>query len=193
MADNQTRNQVVNYVHGYTYEADPATGAPLAVRDWTLGGIVHSGPVVVDYYDAADISVVLDRYIVIGANDGMLHVFDDADGSEVFAFIPEQVLLNLALLPDNPIVDTVDGNISLFRSNLQPKYLVFGLRRGGGAYWCLNVIDPDPLSWDRPMAIHQCRDRPVLGQTQVCIRSRCLGCRRRRCGFCGCGCVQRRL
>ena len=147
MADDQTRNQIINYVHGYTFEADAATGAPLAYRDWALGGIVHSSPLVIDYYDPADLSHVLDRYIAIGANDGMLHVFDDADGSEVFAFIPEEVLTKLALVAVNSFVDTVDGQCALFRSSLQPKYLVFGLRRGGGAYYNLNIRDRNPLNW----------------------------------------------
>ncbi len=148
VADDLTRDQIINYVYGYTNEADAATGAPLAYRDWALGSIVHSSPVVVDYYDPADTTTLLDRYIVVGANDGMLHVFDDENGAEVFAFIPEEILPKLQLLPTTPMVDTVDGGVTLYRSNKNPKYLIFGLRRGGKAYWCLDVTDSNPLNWE---------------------------------------------
>ncbi|MDP9140339.1 MAG: PilC/PilY family type IV pilus protein [Pseudomonadota bacterium] len=36
--------------------------------------------------------------IMVGANDGMLHAFNDSDGSESFAFIPRSVLPNLSAL-----------------------------------------------------------------------------------------------
>lgn len=156
VADDHTRDEVINYVYGYTYDADASTGAPSAVRDWALGAIVHSSPVVVDYYDPSDSSVLLKRYLVVGANDGMLHVFDDSNGEEVFAFIPEGILPKLQLLPTQPFVDTVDGDIALYRTSVNvsgsmvdnhPKYLIFGLRRGGGAYWCLNVTDMNAANW----------------------------------------------
>jgi type IV pilus assembly protein PilY1 len=148
VANDATKNALVNYVHGYTNEADTTTGVPLFARDWALGAIIHSRPVVVDYYDTNDISILLKRYIVIGANDGMLHVFDDADGQEIFAFIPTEILPNLKLLPVNPLVDTVDGNITLYRRNKEPKYLIFGERRGGEYYWALDISNSNPLLWD---------------------------------------------
>ncbi|WP_041279457.1 pilus assembly protein [Desulfobacula toluolica] len=155
VADDLTRDKVINYLYGYTYDADAATHAPLAVRDWALGSIVHSRPVVIDYYDP--INILLKRYIVVGANDGMLHVFDDTDpdgdgplkasGKEVFAFVPEDILPNLYNISQNPFIDSVDGPIALYRSNKAPKYLIFGERRGGKKYWCLNVSDTNPLNW----------------------------------------------
>jgi len=148
VADDATRNALVNYVHGYTNEADAISGAPLLARDWVLGAIIHSRPTIIDYYDPSDISVLLKRYIVIGANDGMLHVFDDADGEEIFAFIPPDILPELKLLPITPLVDTVDGDITLYRRDKQPKYLIFGERRGGEYYWALDVSKSDPLLWD---------------------------------------------
>ena len=151
VADDQTRDKVINYLYGYTYDADAATHAPSAVRDWALGSIVHSRPVVIDYYDP--INTLLKRYIVVGANDGMLHVFDDTSpddanyGKEVFAFVPEDILPNLQNISQNPLVDAVDGSTILYRSNKAPKYLIFGERRGGKKYWCLDVSDTNPLNW----------------------------------------------
>ena len=156
VADDLTRDKVINYLYGYTYDADAVTHAPSAVRDWSLGSIVHSRPVVIDYYDP--INTLLKRLIVVGANDGMLHVFDDTDpdpndpnvnatGKELFAFVPEDILPILQNVAQNPFVDTVDGPIILYRSNKAPKYLIFGERRGGKKYWCLDVSDKNPLNW----------------------------------------------
>ncbi|WP_457551912.1 pilus assembly protein [Desulfobacula sp.] len=153
VADDLTRDMVINYLYGYTYDADATTHAPSFVRDWALGSIVHSRPVVVDYYDPTSITTLLKRYVVVGSNDGMLHVFDDTSssdadyGKEIFAFVPEDVLPNLQNISQNPFVDTVDGPILLYRSNNSPKYLIFGERRGGNKYWCLDVSDTNPLNW----------------------------------------------
>lgn len=153
VADDLTRDKVINYLYGYTYDADAVTHAPLAVRDWVLGSIVHSRPVVIDYYDSSSITTLLKRYIVVGANDGMLHVFDDTSpsdanyGKEVFAFVPEDILPNLQNIAQNPFLDTVDGPIILYRSNKAPRYLIFGERRGGKKYWSLDVSDINPLNW----------------------------------------------
>lgn len=147
VADTATRDKLVNFIHGYTYDAD-AAGAPLAVKSWVLGPIIHSRPTVVDYYDTAAVNLpLLKRMVVVGANDGMLHVFDDTTGREIFAFIPDDILPKLKNVQANKMYDTVDGGITLYRRNKNPKYLIFGERRGGGAYWCLDVHDQNPLNW----------------------------------------------
>ncbi len=147
VADDILRDKTINYAYGYTFDADPVTHAPVAVRDWALGSIVHSRPVVIDYYDPSDISILLKRYIAVGANDGMLHVFDDADGKELFAFVPEDILPNLYPISQESLVDGVDGGISLYRKDKKPHYLIFGERRGGKTFWALNVTDQNPLNW----------------------------------------------
>ncbi|MDR3631405.1 MAG: hypothetical protein P4L42_13835 [Desulfocapsaceae bacterium] len=149
--DTSTRNKIVNYTYGYTYDAN-ADGTPVTVRPWVLGSIIHSKPVVVDYYDPNNISTLLKRYIVVGANDGMLHVFDDSptgtnQGQEVYAFIPQDLLPKLQAVATGGLVDMVDGPVTLYRNNNEPKYLIFGERRGGGSYWCLNVLNSDPSKW----------------------------------------------
>ena len=148
VVDDATRDKLVNFTHGYTYDADAATGAPLAVRDWVLGPIIHARPVVVDYYDTTQVSLpLLKRLIVVGANDGMLHVFDDTTGKEVFAFIPDDILPKLREVQANYMWETIDGPTTLYRRDKNPKYLIFGERRGGPYYWSLDVSNMDPLQW----------------------------------------------
>ncbi len=176
VADDSTRDMVINYLYGYTYDADAVTHEPSATRDWMLGAIVHSRPVIIEYYDPTDLTVLLKRYIVVGANDGMFHVFDDADGSEVFAFVPPDMLTKLQDIPNESFVDTVDGTILLYRANTAPKYLIFGERRGGSKYWCLNVVDSDPLNWTvewnyTNSEIMQSWSEPFIAKVPVSVNS----------------------
>jgi type IV pilus assembly protein PilY1 len=46
--------------------------------------------------------------LVVGANDGMLHVLDAATGAEVFAYIPQAVVSNLKRLADKNYGNTTD-------------------------------------------------------------------------------------
>jgi len=142
------RNKVVNWIYGYTFDEESGTGHPVATRDWALGAIVHSRPTVVDYYDASNYSTLIKRYIAVGADDGMLHVFDNTTGAEVFAFVPDDVMSKLPAFGSNVFHQPlVDGQIKLFRENGQPKYLIFGLRRGGSSYWIVNISDSNPTNW----------------------------------------------
>lgn len=156
VADNATRDKLVNFVHGYTYEADAVTGAPLRLEAWPLGPIVHSRPIVLDYYDTTQATLPLKkRFVAVGANDGMLHVFADQDntqsiveGQEVFSFIPPDILPRLQNIQATVgLYDTVDGPLTLYRRDKNPKYLIFGERRGGSYYWALDVSNPDPTQW----------------------------------------------
>ena len=148
VSDDATRDKLVNFVHGYTYDAAAKTGAPQAVRPWILGSIIHSRPTVIDYFDTSDPKLPLTkRLVAVGSNDGMLHIFDDADGKELFAFIPSDILPSLQHTQTNDLYETVDGPITLYRKEKNPTYLIFGERRGGNAYWCLDISNPDPTKW----------------------------------------------
>ncbi|MFZ5570976.1 MAG: pilus assembly protein [Thermodesulfobacteriota bacterium] len=143
VANNNLRDKIINYVYGYTYSAgdadgDPGTyseatdGKPLGKREWILGDMIHSEPLVVDYFD--ENFAILHRLLVIGANDGMLHVFvDDADsassadttiggvvyppGSEVWAFIPGDLLGELKNFADPSVHKYyLDGSAVVHRS-----------------------------------------------------------------------------
>lgn len=157
--DATTRNKIINFVHGYTFDADAATGDPVAAREWALGAIVHSRPTVIDYY-GDDYSTIEKRLIAVGADDGMLHVFYDDmsgdgqtsgtindDGSEVFAYVPTDILPKLKNFETELHIPMVDGLVKLFREDGQPKYLIFGLRRGGRSYVRIDVSDIDPTNW----------------------------------------------
>lgn len=167
------RDELVDYVRAEGIYSPTATGSDAKPRTWVLGDILHSEPAVL-YDDAASTNVIF-----VGANDGFLHCFLDNDHSgqdnantnlqddtltEAWAFVPWDLLPNLQNLPpDNATVHIpgdavhdyyVDGSPVIFRPTGTPQktYVVFGLRRGGDKYYCLDVTDyaSPTFAWEIP-------------------------------------------
>ncbi len=169
VVDDAERYKVFNYVYGYTYDEDgTANHYPIARRDWPLGSFIHSTPAVIIYENAATPKT----FLAIGGNDGMMHIFDDANGSEVVAYIPENQLLKLQdLNPDGTAESPlfyVDGPNTLHYTfsndgKIVPEQLIFCQRRGGRAYYSLNITNPDPTQWTKKWYI----DNNVSGFSEL--------------------------
>ena len=148
VATEEDRYKIINYLYGYAFDAK-LDGSPTYKRSWPMGSIIHSTPKLIDYFD--NFNQLTHRYIAVGANDGMLHVFDDANGREIYAFVPPDVL---TLLKDHDPasgkdkVYTVDGPVTLVKDSSNKLLLVFGLRRGGKAYYAIDVTSSDPKNWE---------------------------------------------
>ena len=159
--DNIAAYKIINFMYGYTFDALP-NGDPVAKREWILGDIIHSEPRIIDYFDPD--GQLKYRFIAVGANDGMLHVFTDRDasdinggtyaaGSEIFAFVSSDILTRLKeFASPNTHTYMVDGSCNLLCARTKTdgyydKTLVFGERRGGRSYWALDVTKPDPSEW----------------------------------------------
>ena len=158
------RYRIINWIYGYTFDtASSVDSTPVAKREWILGDIIHSEPKTIDYIVPGGTDLEC-RFVAVGANDGMVHIFtnDDATiegtsyvaGQEVFAFIPGDLLPKLQNIGDATThTFFVDGPMTLHQSSSRPsgeyfpKTLVFGERRGGRSYWALDVTRPDPSTW----------------------------------------------
>ncbi|HZR81684.1 MAG TPA: PilC/PilY family type IV pilus protein [Candidatus Binatia bacterium] len=128
------RDELIDYMYGYDVYDGDHDGNITEKRSWVLGDIIHSVPLIVNYSDAPSM-------IVVGANDGMLHAFDDDTGSELWAFVPPDILPELhKLVPGEATTHPflVDGSPRLKVVGNQ-KILVFGLGRGGRAYYALDI------------------------------------------------------
>lgn len=144
------RQRVIDFVHGLdAYDWEGPAGVPDGIRNvkrsWILGGFIHSRPIVVHYDQTHSV-------IFAGANDGMLHAFDDDNlsGEELWAFIPRSLLPRSLLgslknfnLTDN-IQFFVDGAPRAYierdsMGTLTKGILIFGLRRGGNSYIALDI------------------------------------------------------
>jgi type IV pilus assembly protein PilY1 len=147
---------LINYIYGIdAYDADLDNDYAEKKED-IMGDILHSQPLVVDY--ASD-PANPQRLIYVGTNEGMLHAFDDTDGSEKWAFIPPDLLPRLKNIiegaghqyyvdgsPKAYILDhDGDGNIETpdQDTNYDKVIIIFGERRGGNTYTAVDVTNPD--------------------------------------------------
>jgi len=144
-------------------------------KGWFLGDIIYSTPRVVgppqsfflenDYQKFKSTYLSRTTMIYVGANDGMLHGFNAADGSEGWAFIPENIrpnLTNLTLdschqyyVDLSPMVYDIWNQTWVTAGNEWTGWktiLLGGNRLGGEEYFALDVTDPavDSVSilWD---------------------------------------------
>jgi len=143
--DTLERERLIQFVHGYdSYTPITEKGkTALKKRKWILGAIVNSRPLVIPYENGKSV-------IFAGANDGMLHAFDDATGEELWGFIPSEFLSGLRnMTRGSDLKYSVDGSPKAYVAESR-KILVFGLRRGGTHYYSLDVTDPvnPKLLWE---------------------------------------------
>ncbi|WP_319574491.1 hypothetical protein [uncultured Desulfobacter sp.] len=116
--------------------------------DWPLASLLHSQPLVV-HYDTNNDGTEDRSMIYVGANDGMLHCFDDNNGEEMWGFIPQDLLDELSRLTSPSSLEYfVDGTPVYYHydhdtnaNTADKKLLIFGERRGGNHYTVLDISD----------------------------------------------------
>lgn len=115
---------------------------------------LHTKPAVAKYHNDKDV-------VLINTTDGILHAFNaggetTGGGDELWAFIPQPLLADLAALKRNPpssvphygldgpliVYDTVDNGVAR-------KFAVFGMRRGGRSLYALDISErtAPKLAW----------------------------------------------
>lgn len=154
-AEDTAANKL-NFVRGDRSNEDP-NGA-LRHRTSILGDIIHSKPVYVGAPNgtrtengyAAWARGKSDRAarVYVGANDGMLHVFDADTGEEVYAYVPSMLIGKLGLLTAKPYKHTyyVDGEMSTRDAYFDGAWhtvLAGSLGAGGKGFFALDITDPD--------------------------------------------------
>ena len=158
--DTMGREKIINFIHGldaYDWNGDcglPGPPDPTKGKDpfedipdgitnvkrcWILGSFIHSRPIVIHYG-------LNESVIFAGANDGMLHAFDNETGEELWAFIPPNLLPKLKNLNGTLLEFFVDGSPKVYlekdsSGNLTKAIIIFGQRRGGNRYIALDVTN----------------------------------------------------
>jgi type IV pilus assembly protein PilY1 len=126
-------------------------------RASVLGDTIHSLPLLVGPPSASvqgpGYATFHARYksranaIYLGANDGMLHAFDAADGAELFAYVPNALMPVLNQLADpsyrhRPYVDASAGQGEALLGGQWRSVLVSGMGLGARGVFALDVSDP---------------------------------------------------
>lgn len=153
-----TGAQNAAYIKGDASREERNGASNLRNRPTTvLGDIVNSSPAYVQGGAAGDGTVAGTVYV--GANDGMLHAFDAANGQELFAYVPN--ILNFSGLKQLSRGDYdhkffVDGPVVVSPRSLTPgqNILVGTLGRGGKGLYALDVSNPaafgaSNFKWER--------------------------------------------
>ncbi len=147
---------------------------------YAMGDTLHAQPAAVVYGEADGTYNVV---IYSATNDGYLHAVD-ADGKELWSFVPFELLENFYELYVNDNVDYknygLDGDVipviydqnndGVIDTGTDFVYLLFGMRRGGDNYYMLEVSDrtKPELRWVKTYPeIGQSWSAPVVAKIDI--------------------------
>lgn len=161
-------------------------GAPFRVRSSLLGDIVNSnvsfsgapskafsGPGYTAFRTAYDART---RAVFVGANDGMLHAFNAANGDELFAYIPSWLGRNLSALTSPSFANNhqnyVDAPSVVSEAQVANNgtaddwktVLVSGTGGGGSGVFALDVTNPSDFTASNVMWEFTRADDVDMGQ-----------------------------
>jgi type IV pilus assembly protein PilY1 len=154
--------ELIQYARGIDIDDADGDGNTTEVRPWIFGDPLHSRPLPINYgardgYSRSNPAI----YIAVGSNDGYMHFVRNTNtdgsesGKEIWGFMPRHVMSELSTKRANavsaPLSYTVDGAPVAYIEDLnqngtvdsgEQAWLFFGLRRGGKAYYALDVSNP---------------------------------------------------
>ncbi len=157
---------ILNFIRGDDSN-EKANGGTYRNRFSLLGDIINSWPLYIgaprENYTIPSFLIFKNLYsganerdgrIAVGANDGMLHVFDEDDGSEVYAYVPSMLLGKLdrlKVLPYDSVNHTsyVDGKLTSVSAQVNGTWktvLAGGLGAGGAGLFALDVTNANASS-----------------------------------------------
>ena len=151
------RDSLLQWARGVDLLDDDEDGSTTDARR-RMGDPLHSNPVVINY---GGTSANPDITLYISTNEGLLQAINTTDGSELFSFIPQELLPNLDILFNNNGASShpygLDGPLTVWANdvnnngvledssgNTEPgehAYVYVGMRRGGNNYYALDVTD----------------------------------------------------
>ncbi|MFI3245477.1 MAG: PilC/PilY family type IV pilus protein [Ferrimonas sp.] len=124
-------------------------------RDTLLGDIINSSPYVVSSVNNHNVAKSV---VVVGANDGMVHLFDADTGQELFAYVPSGAYEKLGELALSTYSSNhqfiVDGDITGFTDSDGKTTVVGTLGHGIKGLYALDVSDlsqtqgADVVQWE---------------------------------------------
>ncbi|MFK7997753.1 MAG: PilC/PilY family type IV pilus protein [Granulosicoccus sp.] len=153
-ADANYREELLQWARGVDIKDFDEDGDTSEVRT-QMGDPLHSSQYLLNYIDGTGNKKSV---IFVGTNHGFLHAINTDDGTEEFAYIPQELLTNLDHFYKNETVNHdrrpygLDGEISGWHADSnnngfvdagEKAYIYIGMRRGGRNYYALDVSDID--------------------------------------------------
>jgi type IV pilus assembly protein PilY1 len=158
--DPSEADEIIEWLNGRDLFDDDDDGSTDDDRNM-MGDPFHVQPATVIYGGTEDSP---DAVVFVNTNDGQVHAIDAKTGVELWSYIPEDMLKRAyELYRDDPIATRrygLDGDIRVHILNDdgvpgvqagERVILVFGMRRGGDAYYALEVTNRGKplLLWTR--------------------------------------------
>ena len=161
--------QLIAFSRGVDIDDLDRDGTINEAREWIMGDALHSRPMPLNYgatggYGAGNPAI----YLAVASNDGMLRLIRNTtpggaeSGQEVWAFMPRRSMAIQKELRENipgskhpysfdgaPVAYIEDKNLNGSIESGDKVYLYTGMRRGGKAYYALDLTDPEAprLMW----------------------------------------------
>lgn len=156
---------------------DPMAPTPCTTwRSWAHADVQHSRPLIVTYDSTpvsdAEVGGSTTRsnvqYLFFLTNDGLVHAVNAATGQEKWVFMVEEALPYISTAMTNgagPSLDLADGSPAVWIDRgdangiidgSERAWLFFGLRRGGRAYYALDItnINAPKFMWKVTSTYH---------------------------------------
>ncbi len=148
-------DQTINYARGEDIKDENGNAITTDTRHM-MGDPLHAQSAVVIYGGTTATPNINDGVVYAPTNDGYLHAFDIATGTELWSFIPQEQLPALRALYSNAATATkhyaLDGSVRVLKYDVNGDGIVnpadgdrvilyFGNGRGGSAYYALDVTN----------------------------------------------------
>jgi hypothetical protein len=153
-ADNE-KERIIEFLRGSRKEED----SKFRVRAGILGDITNSAPVYVGtpstgyntlpgYVAFQNTNIARAGRVYVGANDGMIHAFDESTGSEIYAYIPSMLFPRLGSLSAHNYThkDYHTGELVAADAQIGSTWktiLAGGLGAGGKGLFALDITNPN--------------------------------------------------
>jgi type IV pilus assembly protein PilY1 len=151
------------HARGLDMDDEDTDGIRDEPRAWIMGDPLHSRPLAMNFGATSGYSETNPAiYLAVGTNDGMLHMIRNTNpgggqsGAEVWAFMPKSTMSNQKALRANapgishpyaidgpPVAYFDDRNFNGTIEAGERVILYVSMRRGGKAYYALDVTDPE--------------------------------------------------
>ncbi len=148
-------DNVINFVRGEDVKDANGNGIVNENR-FAMGDPMHGQPGVVVYGGTTSSPDVTNAAVFADENDGMLHAIDARTGTELWSFIPQELLANMAPLYSNATQSAkqymLDGDVVVLKLDVNNDGIIdpaagdrviiyFGQGRGGSNYYALDVTN----------------------------------------------------
>jgi type IV pilus assembly protein PilY1 len=153
-AENPGRDGLINWLRGADVSDADGDGSTTDAR-FSMGDPMNGRPATV-IYGAGSPPDPNDGVVYAVTNEGYLQAINAVTGAELWAFMPNQLLARARDMNVNDAVTDrvygLDGNVRVLRNEVNENGIIepaagervlvyFGMRRGGGDYFGLDVTD----------------------------------------------------